>query len=79
MLLRDCDESEGSNVSQCILKAFKNSEFIWKGIHLNLNCSIGIRMIDYTASSPQMVHAQADTACNLAKGEGEHRAFIQSR
>lgn len=76
VLLRDCDESEIHNVSQCILKAFNSSEFIWKGIHLNLNCSIGIRMIDYTASSPQMVHAQADTACNLAKEEGRNRAHL---
>jgi len=30
-------------------------------------------LIDHTASSPQMVHAQADTACHAAKEEGRNR------
>lgn len=76
MLLHDCDEGEAHDFAQCILKAFNHSEFMWKGIHLNLNCSIGIRVIDYTENSPQMVHAQADTACNLAKEEGRNRAHL---
>lgn len=47
--------------------------FVWEHIRFNLTCSIGIRMIDHTATSPQMVHAQADTACHAAKEEGRNR------
>lgn len=76
ILLRDCTEPEVLQFSYEILKAFETNQFIWRGIHLNLNSSIGIRIIDYTAKSTQMVHAQADTACNLAKEEGRNRAHI---
>ncbi len=76
ILLRDCQESELLEFAQRILKAFETNQFIWRGIHLNLNCSIGIRIIDHSVKSTQMVHAQADTACNLAKEEGRNRAHL---
>ncbi|MEZ9706986.1 hypothetical protein AB4308_21625, partial [Vibrio breoganii] len=37
---------------------------------------IGIRLIDHTAASPQMVHAQADAACHAAKEEGRNRYHL---
>ncbi|OEF30106.1 hypothetical protein A1QC_03225 [Vibrio rumoiensis 1S-45] len=76
ILLRDCDDAEIDTFAQMILKTLNNGQFTWRGIHLNINCSIGIRVIDYTAKSPQMVHAQADTACNLAKEEGRNRSHL---
>lgn len=78
ILLRDCDEEEVKQFSQSILKGFNQSQFMWRGIHFNLNCSIGIRKIDYTAKSAQGVYAQADTACYLAKEEGRNRAHLYS-
>ncbi len=50
--------------------------FLWGDIHLNLTCSIGIRLIDHTAASSQMVHAQADAACHAAKEEGRNRYHL---
>ncbi|MFV0574599.1 MAG: EAL domain-containing protein [Vibrio sp.] len=78
ILLRDCEEDCIRDFAKEILKAFSQGKFIWQGIHLNLNCSIGIRKIDASTKSPQMVHAQADTACNMAKEEGRNRAHIYS-
>ena len=76
ILLRDCDEDEIKQFAQLILNTFNQRQFVWRGIHFNLTCSIGIRKIDYMAKSAQMVNAQADTACHLAKEEGRNRAHL---
>lgn len=76
ILLRDCDEGEVDSFAQSILTKFNQSQFLWRNIHFNLNCSIGIRRIDSAAQSIQRVNAQADTACYLAKEKGRNRAHI---
>ncbi|MGD8122143.1 EAL domain-containing protein [Vibrio sp. TRT 2004] len=73
ILLRDCTELDVKKVADTIITTLSEHAFVWEDIRLNLNCSIGIRLIDHTASSPQMVHAQADTACHVAKEEGRNR------
>ncbi len=73
VLLRDCTERDAVLVAQSIIHALSEVAFVWEHIRFNLTCSIGIRMIDHTATSPQMVHAQADTACHAAKEEGRNR------
>nr|WP_187376551.1 bifunctional diguanylate cyclase/phosphodiesterase [Vibrio mimicus] len=73
VLLRDCTERDAELVAQNIIHALSEVPFVWEHIRFNLTCSIGIRMIDHTATSPQMVHAQADTACHAAKEEGRNR------
>lgn len=73
VLLRDCTERDAVLVAQNIIHALSEVPFAWEHIRINLTCSIGIRMIDHTATSPQMVHAQADTACHAAKEEGRNR------
>ncbi|EGU37344.1 sensory box/GGDEF family protein [Vibrio ichthyoenteri ATCC 700023] len=73
VLLKDCTERDAKNVAKSIIATLAEQAFIWDDISLNLACSIGIRLIDHTATSPQMVHAQADTACHAAKEEGRNR------
>lgn len=73
ILLKDCTEVDAKKLATNILNSLGEHPFIWEEIRLSLNCSIGIRLIDHTASSPQMVHAQADTACHVAKEEGRNR------
>jgi len=73
VLVKDCTERDAKNVAQSIITALSEHQFVWNEIKLNLTCSIGIRLIDHTAISPQMVHAQADTACHAAKEEGRNR------
>lgn len=73
ILLKDCTELDAKKLAKTIINTLNEYAFIWEDISLNLNCSIGIRLIDHTASSPQMVHAQADTACHVAKDEGRNR------
>ncbi len=78
ILLRDCTEFDAKRVASMVITTLSEHAFIWEDIRLNLNCSIGIRLIDHTASSPQMVHAQADTACHIAKEEGRNRYSLYS-
>ena len=73
VLLKDCTERDATSVASSIIWALSDQHFVWDDIRLNLTCSIGIRLIDHTAESPQMVHAQADTACHAAKEEGRNR------
>lgn len=73
ILLKDCTEFDAKKLAKMIIDTLSEQPFIWEDIRLSLNCSIGIRLIDHTASSPQMVHAQADTACHVAKEEGRNR------
>ncbi|KJY84418.1 diguanylate cyclase [Vibrio galatheae] len=73
ILLKDCTELDAKKLAATIIKTLSEHAFVWEEISINLNCSIGIRLIDHTASSPQMVHAQADTACHVAKEEGRNR------
>ncbi|WJG21579.1 EAL domain-containing protein [Vibrio furnissii] len=73
ILLKDCTERDAIQVAKIIVATLAEHAFWWDDIRLNLTCSIGIRLIDHTATSPQMVHAQADTACHAAKEEGRNR------
>ncbi len=76
VLIRDCSEQDAINVCCNILSSMSEHSFLWGDLCLNLTCSIGIRLIDHTAASPQMVHAQADTACHTAKKEGRNRYYL---
>ncbi|GAB2653488.1 EAL domain-containing protein [Vibrio panuliri] len=73
VLVKDCTERDAKSIADSIIMTLSEHQFIWNEIKLNLTCSIGIRLIDHTATSPQMVHAQADTACHAAKEEGRNR------
>ncbi|MGF1698254.1 EAL domain-containing protein [Vibrio lamellibrachiae] len=73
ILLRDCTELDAIKLCRSIIGTLGEQAFLWDHIRLKLTCSIGIRLIDHTAASPQMVHAQADTACHVAKEEGRNR------
>ncbi|WP_241824102.1 MULTISPECIES: bifunctional diguanylate cyclase/phosphodiesterase [unclassified Salinivibrio] len=61
---------------RALLAVLADSEFFWHGSRMRLACSLGIRLLDRTAGSPQQVHAQADTACYAAKDEGRNRLHI---
>ncbi|GLQ73081.1 ABC transporter substrate binding protein [Vibrio penaeicida] len=73
VLLRDCTKSEATDIAQSIIDQLNQHPFVRDDLTLNISCSIGIRLIDHTADSPQMVHAHADTACHAAKEEGRNR------
>jgi len=79
VLLRDCTEIDAQDIAQSIISELSRNTFQWDDISLNITCSIGIRLIDHTATSPQMVHAHADTACHAAKDEGRNRYHIYHR
>ncbi|WP_375754065.1 EAL domain-containing protein [Vibrio sp. HN007] len=76
VLLRDCTETDAKKIAKGIITSLAANPFKWDDIVLNITCSIGIRLIDETATSTQMVHAQADTACHAAKEEGRNRLHL---
>lgn len=73
IILKQTSTSHAINMALKILTILSQRPFLWEQSHLYLTCSIGIRMIDDSAESPQMVHAQADSACHAAKEEGRSR------
>lgn len=79
VLIRDCTRADSIKIAKLIRNAFSDNTFNWENISISITCSIGIRLIDHTADSPQMVHAQADTACHVAKDEGRNRYHLYHR
>jgi diguanylate cyclase (GGDEF)-like protein/PAS domain S-box-containing protein len=76
VLLKDCTESYAIFVAKQIVHIIAAEPFNWELLNIHLTCSIGIRLLDDTATSSQMVHAQADTACHAAKEEGRNRVNL---
>nr|WP_086939274.1 EAL domain-containing protein [Thaumasiovibrio occultus] len=76
MLVPDCTPARAKALGELILETLGSNEFFWRKNRFNFSASIGIRLIDQTAGSPQQVHAQADTACYAAKDEGRNRLHI---
>ncbi|NGN99655.1 EAL domain-containing protein [Grimontia sp. S25] len=72
----DCNEQDALDQGRKILDTLSELDFYWKNTRLALGCSVGIRMLDKTAGTPQQVHAQADTACYAAKHDGRSRVHL---
>ncbi|WP_394213095.1 EAL domain-containing protein [Enterovibrio calviensis] len=71
-----CDEEQALAQGKQILDSLSEMDFYWNNSRLALSCSVGIRMLDKTAGTPQQVHAQADTACFAAKHDGRSRVHL---
>lgn len=76
VILRHCDAHDAVAFGKEILLLLDEAEFYWQNTRFSFSCSIGVRLIDETAGSPQQVHAQADTACYAAKDEGRNRLHL---
>ncbi|MDO6708271.1 ABC transporter substrate binding protein [Photobacterium sp. 1_MG-2023] len=76
IILNHCEVEGALRLGAEILHLLEESEFYWQNTRFSLSASIGIRLIDDTAGSPQQVHAQADTACYAAKDEGRNRLHL---
>ncbi|OAN19161.1 diguanylate phosphodiesterase [Photobacterium jeanii] len=76
VILRHCNVADAVAFGKEILMVLEEAEFYWQNTRFNFSCSLGIRLIDETAGSPQQVHAQADTACYAAKDEGRNRLHL---
>ncbi|MGF1759004.1 EAL domain-containing protein [Photobacterium sagamiensis] len=76
IILRHCSPDEAVSFGHNILLLLEEAEFFWQNTRFSFSCSLGIRLIDETAGSPQQVHAQADTACYAAKDEGRNRLHL---
>lgn len=72
----DCDEQQAQAQGREIVDTLSSLDFYWQNSRLALSCSVGVRMLDSTAGSPQQVHAQADTACYAAKHDGRSRIHL---
>ena len=76
VILRHCSPAEAVRFGNEILQVLEEAEFYWQNTRFSFSGSIGLRLIDETAGSPQQVHAQADTACYAAKDEGRNRLHL---
>ncbi|WP_299019882.1 ABC transporter substrate binding protein [uncultured Photobacterium sp.] len=76
VILRHCSQAEAVKFATEVLLVLEEAEFYWQTTRFNFSGSIGLRLIDDTAGSPQQVHAQADTACYAAKDEGRNRLHL---
>ncbi|MCW8331120.1 EAL domain-containing protein [Photobacterium sp. SDRW27] len=76
IILRHCSPDEAVKFGSEVLRLLEDAEFYWQNTRFSFSGSIGIRLIDETAGSPQQVHAQADTACYAAKDEGRNRLHL---
>ncbi len=79
ILLKDCTENDAIKITKSIVNALGENTFNWDNMSICITCSVGVRLIDHTAESTQMVHAQADTACHAAKDEGRNRYHLYHR
>ncbi len=76
ILVPECNRERAQVLGELILNTLESNEFFWRNNRFAISASLGIRLIDHTAGSPQQVHAQADTACYAAKDEGRNRLHI---
>lgn len=76
IILHNCSQAEAVKFGTEVLLVLEEAEFYWQNTRFNFSGSIGIRLIDHTAGSPQQVHAQVDTACYAAKDEGRNRLHL---
>ncbi|WP_235869514.1 putative bifunctional diguanylate cyclase/phosphodiesterase [Veronia nyctiphanis] len=72
----ECDEECALEIGEKILNELNQAELHWNRVRMSLACSIGIRVLDRSVSSPQQAHAQADTACYAAKDKGRARLHV---
>ncbi|MEZ8130283.1 EAL domain-containing protein [Enterovibrio norvegicus] len=71
-----CNEVAALAQGEKILDSLSGMDFYWDNTRLALGCSVGIRLLDKTAGTPQQVHAQVDTACYAAKHDGRSRVHL---
>ncbi|MGF1725907.1 putative bifunctional diguanylate cyclase/phosphodiesterase [Photobacterium nomapromontoriensis] len=76
IILNHCNQEAAITFSREILHQLEAAEFYWQNTRFSFSASIGLRLINDTAGSPQQVHAQADTACYAAKDEGRNRYHL---
>ncbi|ODA33478.1 diguanylate cyclase [Veronia pacifica] len=76
IICSDCDDQEALEIGHHVLEQLNETELYWNRVRMSLACSIGVRLLDRSVSSPQQAHAQADTACYAAKDKGRARLHV---
>jgi len=76
LLLYNINESDVMVAAENFRALCDDYRFLEDSKPYNISCSIGVTMIDSTATSAEEVFAHADLACNVAKQQGRNRANL---
>ena len=78
VLLRGCDEEQGTHLAQGLLVAVDDFTFTSQGEVLRVGASVGLILIDPTASPAELL-LRADAACQLAKEQGRQQICLSRK
>jgi diguanylate cyclase (GGDEF)-like protein/PAS domain S-box-containing protein len=70
VLLPNCPLAKAGEIAGLICEAAAGYRFIWKNHHFAVGISIGINLISAANSDPDIIMANADEACYIAKNNG---------
>ncbi len=73
VLARDVDRSNAVGIAKGVLKVLQDMRFVEGEHSFNINCSIGVAMIDGNQYDVDELLSQADMACFQAKSRGRNR------
>lgn len=79
ILLHNIEEEPLHNIADQFRELMTKHKFTWEGREYQVNCSIGVAIIDQNTQSPGEVLANADIACHIAKGNGRNCTHIYSQ
>ncbi len=78
ILLHNIEEESLLVIADQFRELMTHNSFHWEGRDYQVNCSIGVAIIDEYSSSPGEVLANADIACHIAKGNGRNCTHLFS-
>ncbi len=76
VLLQNCNQNDGLQVAQQLLKAVQEFEFLWGAHRFALGVSIGLVAVDGRFKRIAQVLNAADSACYQAKDAGRNRVVV---
>lgn len=76
IILFDCDIKKAEEISEKLINALGEYDFIWQGTVFKIGASIGICSINSNTINEEDVLSQADLACYIAKEKGRNRYHV---
>jgi len=76
VLMPNCDSPQAEWIANRIIRAIKNTNFIWESATYRVGASIGVTTINRNSPELSEVLHQADMACYAAKERGRNRVSV---
>jgi diguanylate cyclase (GGDEF)-like protein/PAS domain S-box-containing protein len=78
IILQNIDEKQLKNIAKSYMQAISHFRFKWENKPFDINCSIGVALINNDTNTSAEALRQADLACYVAKHNGRNRLHIYS-